>query len=64
MPNHILKLITLNLNKIHKSLNGSKILIIGIAYKNEHQNAKLIAHIEKDELDRLVATLSMIQNGY
>ena len=33
MPNHILKLISSNLNKLHKSLNGSKILIIGVAYK-------------------------------
>ena len=35
MPNHILKLITLNLNKLHKSLNGSKILIIGVTYKKD-----------------------------
>ena len=35
MPNHILKLISSNLNKLHKSLNGSKILIIGVAYKKD-----------------------------
>ena len=35
MPNHILKLITLNLNKLHKSLNGSKILIFGVTYKKD-----------------------------
>ncbi len=40
MPNHILKLITLNLNKIHKSLNGSKILIIGIAYKKDIEDIR------------------------
>ena len=33
MPNHILNLISNNLNKMHKSLNGSKVLIIGVAYK-------------------------------
>ncbi len=33
MPNHILNLISNNLNEMHKSLNGSKILIIGVAYK-------------------------------
>jgi len=35
MPNHILNLISSNLNKLHKSLNGSKILIIGVAYKKD-----------------------------
>ena len=35
MPNHIIKLISVNLNKLHKSLNGSKILIIGVAYKKD-----------------------------
>ena len=35
MPNHILNLITLNLNNIEKSLNGSKVLIIGVAYKKD-----------------------------
>jgi len=33
MPNHILNLISVNLNKLHKTLNGSKILIVGVAYK-------------------------------
>tara|TARA_B100001250_G_C19327206_1_gene583058 strand:- start:20 stop:625 length:606 start_codon:yes stop_codon:yes gene_type:complete len=33
MPNHILNLISNNLNDMHKSLNGSKVLIIGVAYK-------------------------------
>ncbi len=35
MPNHIVNLISVNLNKLHKSLNGSKILIIGVAYKKD-----------------------------
>ena len=35
MPNHILKLISSNLNNHNKSLNGSKILIIGVAYKKD-----------------------------
>ena len=35
MPNHILNLISNNLNKTHKSLNGSKVLIIGVAYKKD-----------------------------
>ena len=33
MPNHIINLISVNLNKHQKSLNGSKILILGVAYK-------------------------------
>tara|TARA_Y100001970_G_C14244371_1_gene867043 strand:+ start:779 stop:2083 length:1305 start_codon:yes stop_codon:yes gene_type:complete len=35
MPNHIINLISVNLNKYHKSLNGSKILILGVAYKKD-----------------------------
>tara|TARA_B100000579_G_C22836484_1_gene859102 strand:- start:179 stop:1486 length:1308 start_codon:yes stop_codon:yes gene_type:complete len=35
MPNHILNLIVLNLNKLQKSLNGSQILILGVAYKKD-----------------------------
>jgi len=35
MPNHIINLISVNLNKLHKSLNGSKILIVGVAYKKD-----------------------------
>ena len=35
MPNHIVNLISLNLNKLHKSLNGSRILIMGVAYKKD-----------------------------
>ena len=35
MPNHIFNLISYNLNKMHKSLNGSKVLIIGVAYKKD-----------------------------
>jgi len=35
MPNHILNLISVNLNNLHKSLNGSKILIVGVAYKKD-----------------------------
>ena len=33
MPKHIVNLINSSLNTNHKSLNGSKILIIGVAYK-------------------------------
>ncbi len=33
MPNHILSLISSNLNKLNKPLNNSNILIIGVAYK-------------------------------
>ncbi len=35
MPNHILNLISFNLNKIQKTVNGSKILILGVAYKKD-----------------------------
>ena len=35
MPNHILNLISLNLNKLQKSLNGSRILVLGVAYKKD-----------------------------
>ena len=35
MPNHIIDLITDSLNKDQKALNGSKVLIIGIAYKKD-----------------------------
>jgi len=35
MPNHILNLISINLNNIHKTLNGSKILILGATYKKD-----------------------------
>ena len=35
MPNHILNLISINLNKNHKSLNGSSILILGVSYKKD-----------------------------
>ena len=35
MPNHILNLISTNLNKYNKTLNGSSILIIGVAYKKD-----------------------------
>ena len=49
---------------LYKKGTYSEVFAIGIAYSNEHQNAKLIAHIEKEELDRLIATLSIIQNGY
>ncbi len=33
MPNHVLSLISHNLNSVQKTVNGSKILIIGVAYK-------------------------------
>tara|TARA_B100001540_G_C15767265_1_gene624563 strand:- start:512 stop:1708 length:1197 start_codon:yes stop_codon:yes gene_type:complete len=35
MPNHIVKLISENLNSHKKSLNGSKLLIIGVTYKKD-----------------------------
>tara|TARA_B100000886_G_scaffold332625_1_gene285568 strand:- start:10441 stop:11757 length:1317 start_codon:yes stop_codon:yes gene_type:complete len=35
MPKHITDLISNSLNKHQKSLNGSKILIIGVSYKND-----------------------------
>ena len=35
MPKHILNLISFNLNKIQKTVNGSKILILGVAYKKD-----------------------------
>ena len=35
MPNHVLKLISDALNENTKSINGSKILIIGVAYKKD-----------------------------
>ena len=35
MPNHILNLISIHLNNHQKSLNGSKILILGVAYKKD-----------------------------
>ena len=35
MPKHVTDLITDGLNKHQKSLNGSKILIVGVAYKKD-----------------------------
>ena len=35
MPSHIVDLTSKNLNKSQKSLNGSKILILGVAYKKD-----------------------------
>ena len=35
MPNHILSLISQNLNDVQKTLNGSKILILGVSYKKD-----------------------------
>ena len=35
MPNHIFNLISVNLNKHQKSLNGSNILILGVSYKKD-----------------------------
>tara|TARA_Y100001970_G_C14107399_1_gene788945 strand:+ start:1 stop:975 length:975 start_codon:yes stop_codon:yes gene_type:complete len=35
MPKHILNLISLNLNNIQKTINGSKVLILGVAYKKD-----------------------------
>lgn len=33
MPKHVLSLITKGLNKIKKAVNGSKVLVVGVAYK-------------------------------
>ena len=35
MPKHVINLVISGLNKNEKSINGSKILIIGVAYKND-----------------------------
>tara|TARA_Y100000591_G_scaffold161212_1_gene138907 strand:+ start:127 stop:1437 length:1311 start_codon:yes stop_codon:yes gene_type:complete len=35
MPNHIIDLITVSLNEKQKALNGSNVLIIGVAYKKD-----------------------------
>tara|TARA_Y100001980_G_C14528630_1_gene304351 strand:+ start:314 stop:1639 length:1326 start_codon:yes stop_codon:yes gene_type:complete len=35
MPRHVVNLVALSLNKYQKSINGSKILIIGVAYKKD-----------------------------
>jgi UDP-N-acetyl-D-glucosamine dehydrogenase len=35
MPEHVVDLVTLGLNQHRKSVNGSKILIMGVAYKRE-----------------------------
>ncbi|MBI04438.1 MAG: UDP-N-acetyl-D-glucosamine dehydrogenase [Pelagibacteraceae bacterium] len=35
MPNHVLNLISINLNNNEQSLNGSKIIIFGVAYKRD-----------------------------
>tara|TARA_B100000131_G_scaffold299608_1_gene320243 strand:- start:573 stop:773 length:201 start_codon:yes stop_codon:yes gene_type:complete len=48
---------------LYKKGSYSEIFAIGIAYRNEHQNAKLIAQIEVAELDRLLANLSAIRNS-
>ena len=39
-----------------------EVFAIGIAYRNDHQNAKLIAHLEKEEVDRLLAALTAVRN--
>lgn len=35
MPNHVVELVTAGLNKNRKSVNGSNILILGVAYKRD-----------------------------
>ncbi len=35
MPKHVIDLVSSALNEFHKSINGSKILILGIAYKKD-----------------------------
>ena len=48
---------------LYKKGTYSEVFAIGIAYRNEHQNAKLIAQIDIGELDRLLASLSAIRNS-
>ena len=40
LPNHIINIISKNLNKNKKSLNGSHILIIGVAYKKDINDSR------------------------
>ena len=35
MPQHVVYLIGRGLNRFHKSINGSKVLILGVAYKRD-----------------------------
>ena len=35
MPKHVIDLISVSLNDFKKSINGSKVLIIGVAYKKD-----------------------------
>jgi len=35
MPKHVINLVSNGLNRFQKSINGSKILVLGIAYKND-----------------------------
>ena len=49
---------------LFKKGNNCEVFAIGIGYKNDHQIANLVAVIEAEELDKLLASLSLIQNGY
>ena len=52
MPNHVLNLISMHLNKLEKSLNGTKILIIGVAYKKDIDDTRESPAIDIIELLR------------
>ncbi len=40
MPNHVIEIISDSLNKHRKPLNGSKILVLGVAYKRDIDDAR------------------------
>ena len=50
MPMHVVRLISSSLNENQKSLNGSKILIIGVAYKNDIDDCRESPAIDIIEL--------------
>ena len=50
MPKHVIDLITDSLNKRQKSLNGSKVLIIGVAYKKDINDCRESPAIDIIEL--------------
>ncbi|MCI0338998.1 MAG: nucleotide sugar dehydrogenase [Acidobacteria bacterium] len=59
MPEHVVELVTMGLNKHRKPVNGSKILIMGVAYKPEIDDMRespALAIIEK--LQKLGAEVS------
>ena len=63
----ILELKTKNNTKagiIYKKGSHSKIFAISISYKDNYQNAKLIAHLNNQEIDKLLSILSLIRSDY